>query len=400
MSNSSEKLNISFVLHAYQPPNQDPKVLARIIDNCYLPIAFLLEKNSEFKITLNFNASLSEMLANESTVVIEKYASLARNGQIEFLESGAYHPIMPLLSEKEAKYQIKTNHSINLEIFGSVWNPSGFWPPELAVSKDMISFLENMGYRYSMVPEIAISTNPNFPQALMSTIPYTSFAPNISLISRNREISNNISFRRYPNIKNVKEHFIQLKSNSNKDLSTLIIASDIETFGEHHRGYEKFLAEILKISNPQTVKDILSYPSQQIKEFRNSSWSTSEEDIYRNIPYPLWAYPGNSIHEILNFHSDLLSETLDFLLTKKEETDLEVRNASKEVAKAQYSCQTWWASTKDHFSKNLILNGFEAQQKALEITIQAIGNEYPHSVIKATSERLKSRLNRYLKRIT
>ena len=227
-----------------------------------------------------------------------------------------------------------------------------------------------------------------------------SFAPNISLISRNREISNNISFRRYPNIKNVKEHFIQLKSNSNKDLSTLIIASDIETFGEHHRGYEKFLAEILKISNPQTVKDILSYPSQQIKEFRNSSWSTSEEDIYRNIPYPLWAYPGNSIHEILNFHSDLLSETLDFLLTKKEETDLEVRNASKEVAKAQYSCQTWWASTKDHFSKNLILNGFEAQQKALEITIQAIGNEYPHSVIKATSERLKSRLNRYLKRIT
>ena len=98
MSNSSEKLNISFVLHAYQPPNQDPKVLARIIDNCYLPIAFLLEKNSEFKITLNFNASLSEMLANEYTVVIEKYASLARNGQIEFLESGAYHPIMPLLS--------------------------------------------------------------------------------------------------------------------------------------------------------------------------------------------------------------------------------------------------------------------------------------------------------------
>ncbi len=400
MTSSSDKFKIAFVLHAYQPPNQDPDVLARIVNNCYLPIAKLLENNSEFKITLNFNASLSEMLTEEHIAVIEKYASLARNGQIEFLESGAYHPILPLLSDQEAKYQIKMNHMINLEIFGSVWNPSGFWPPELAVSTDTLNLLENMGYRYSMVPEIAISTNPNFPQPLMGFIPTTPFAPNLALISRNREISNNISFRRYPSIDNVREHFKQLSSKCGNDSSTLIIASDIETFGEHHKNYEKFLAEILAITESQTITDILSYPSEQIKEFRSSSWSTSEEDIYRNIPYPLWAYPGNSIHEILNFHSDLLSESLDFLLTKKEETDFEVRNALKEVAKAQYSCQTWWASTKDHFSKKLILDGFEAQQKALKITIQAIGTEYPHSVIQATSERLEKRLNRYLQRMT
>jgi len=399
MSSSSDKLKIAFVLHAYQPPNQNPDVLARIVKKCYLPIAILLENNSEYKITLNFNASLSEMLAEEYNTVIGKYASLARNGQIEFLESGAYHPILPLLSEKEAKYQITMNHRTNLEIFGSVWNPSGFWPPELAVSKDTLTLLENMGYRYSMVPEIALNTNPDFPQPLMGMIPRTPFAPNFALISRNREISNNISFRRYPSIDNVKEHFKQLQSKSRYDSSTLVVASDIETFGEHHQNYEKFLAEILAISKSQTITDILSYPSQQIKEFRSSSWSTSEEDIYRNIPYPLWAYPGNSIHEILNFHSDLLSESLDFLLTYKDETDFEVRKALKEVAKAQYSCQTWWASAKDHFSKQLILDGFEAQQKALKITIQAIGSEYPHSVIQATSERLKKRLSRYLQRI-
>jgi predicted glycosyl hydrolase (DUF1957 family) len=400
MSNSSDKLNVAFVLHAYQPPNQDPEVLARIVKNCYLPIALLLENNSSFKITLNFNASLSEMLAEEYNLVIEKYASLARNGQIEFLESGAYHPILPLFSEKEAKYQIRMNHQINLEIFGSVWNPSGFWPPELAVSNETIKLLENMGYRYSMVPEIALITNPTFPQPLTNFIPTVPFASNLALISRNREISNNISFRRYSSINNVKEHFGQLKKKSKTNSSTLIIASDIETFGEHHKNYEKFLAEILEISNSQTITDILSYPYKQIEEFRNSSWSTSEEDIYRNIPYPLWAYPGNSIHEILNFHSDLLSESLDFLLTQKEETDFEVRKALKKVAKAQYSCQTWWASTKDHFSKKLILDGFEAQQEALKATIQAIGTEYPHSVIQSTSERLKKRLNLYLQRIT
>jgi hypothetical protein len=248
-----------------------------------------------------------------------------------------------------------------------------------------------------IVPEIAISANSPFPNVLLTQIPIHPSAPNLALINRNREISNNISFKSYGFFQNIQEHFIHLRSI--QPTGVIVFATDIETFGEHHRGYEKFLIKILNSHSPRNISEILSMPRQPIVEFRSSSWSTSEEDLYRDVPYPLWAYPGNSIHELLNFHSDLLSEAVDYLLTMKDETDLSVKMALKAVAKAQYSCQTWWASAKDHFSKELIQKGFSAQQSALDLTMMAIGSESKYQITKGISERLRKRLERYLARI-
>ncbi len=394
---SNKDIPVVAVLHAYQPPTQSARIIDRIVKNCYLPIAKKLEENPEIKINLNINASLTELLEDDYLIVIEKYAELARNNQVEFLDSGAYHPILPLLSQKEAKLQIKMNSKINSRIFGSVWSPRGFWPPELAVSETLAALIESLGYDYMIVPEIALSSNYPFPNVLLTRIPIHPSAPNLALINRSREISNNISFKSYEYIQNIQEHFTHLRSI--QPTGIIIFATDIETFGEHHSGYEKFLIKILNSNSPKTISEILTMPRQPIIEFRSSSWSTSEEDLYRDIPYPLWAYPGNSIHELLNFHSDLLSEAVDYLITKKDETDLSVKMALKAVAKAQYSCQTWWASAKDHFSKELIQKGFTAQQSALDLTMMAIGSESKYQITKGISKRLEKRLERYLARI-
>ncbi len=385
------------VLHAYQPPTQKANILDRIVKKCYLPVAQGLENNPELKITLNMNASLTEMLADDYLIVIEKYAELARNGQIEFLDSGAYHPILPLISQREARKQITMNRKINSRIFGSIWKPSGLWPPELAVSETLATLVDSLGYRYMIVPEIAISSNSPFPTPLLTRLPIHPSAPNLFLINRNREVSNNISFRRYATVENALEHLIQL--NTLQPEGVLIYAADLETFGEHHRKYEKFLIQLLQSTKSTSISDLTNLPNQPIIEFRSSSWSTSEEDLYRDIPFPLWAYPGNSIHELLNFHSDLLSETLEFLLFKKDETEYEVKMALQAVAKAQHSCQTWWASTKDHFSKELIQKGFDAQRSALDLTLMAIGLKNANSIPKGVSDRISKRLERYLSRI-
>ena len=397
METTSNKIPFVAVLHAYQPPTQKISILDRIVKNCYLSVAQALERNPELKITLNMNASLTEMLEDDYLVVIEKYAELARNGQIEFLESGAYHPILPLLSQKEAKKQIEMNRKINERIFGSIWKPRGLWPPELAVSETLATLVDSLGYEYMIVPEMAISGNSPFPTPLLTRLPVHPSAPNLFLINRNRDVSNNISFRKYSSILNVKEHFSQLQTV--QPAGYLVFASDLETFGEHHRHYEKFLIQILQSTDSKTVSDILKLPRQPIVEFRSSSWSTSEEDLYRGIPFPLWAYPGNSIHELLNFHQDLISETLEFLLSRKDETDYEVKLALKAVAKAQHSCQTWWASTKDHFGKEMINEGFSAQQSALDLTLMAIGSESEHIILRGISDRIDKRLERYLARI-
>lgn len=397
MSIKQNKIPFAAVLHAYQPPTQKANILDRIVKKCYLPVAQALQNNPELKITLNINASLTEMLEDDYIIVIEKYAELAQNGQIEFLDSGAYHPILPLISQKEARKQITMNKKINTRIFGSIWNPSGLWPPELAVSETLATLVESLGYRYMIVPEIAISLNSPFPTPLLTRLPIHPSAPNLFLINRNREVSNNISFRRYTTVQNFLEHITQLTAVQPEGV--LIYAADLETFGEHHKHYEKFLIELLQSTDSRTISDLMNLPTQPIIEFRSSSWSTSEEDLYRDIPFPLWAYPGNSIHELLNFHSDLLSETLEFLLLAKDETEYEVKMALQAVAKAQHSCQTWWASTKDHFSKELIQKGFDAQRSALDLTLMAIGSESEHAIPKAVSDRISKRLERYLSRI-
>jgi len=244
LSIKQNKVPFAAVLHAYQPPTQKANILDRIVKKCYLPVAQALQNNPELKITLNINASLTEMLEDDYIIVIEKYAELAQNGQIEFLDSGAYHPILPLISQREARKQIIMNKKINTRIFGSVWNPSGFWPPELAVSETLATLVESLGYRYMIVPEIAISLNSPFPTPLLTRLPIHPSAPNLFLINRNREVSNNISFRRYTTVQNVLEHVTQLTAVQPEGV--LIYAADLETFGEHHQHYEKFLIELLQ----------------------------------------------------------------------------------------------------------------------------------------------------------
>jgi hypothetical protein len=101
----------------------------------------------------------------------------------------------------------------------------------------------------------------------------------------------------------------------------------------------------------------------------------------------------------MNFHGDLLSEAAEYLLSKKNESEYEVKIALKAIAKAQYSCQTWWASTKDHFSKEIIQRGFLAQKSALAQALMAISSESDHVILKGVSDKLEKRLDRYLSRI-
>ncbi|MHA1227516.1 MAG: hypothetical protein ACTSPV_12290 [Candidatus Hodarchaeales archaeon] len=392
-----DNVPIVAVLHAYQPPTQDPVILDRIVNNCYLPVTNLLLEDPELKITLNTNASLSEQLEAKYQNLIENLCDLAKNNQVEFLESGAYHPILPLLSEKEAKFQIELNHKINKKIFGSIWRPEGFWPPELAVSESLAELVESMGYKYMIVPEIAISSNSPFPTPLFTRLPIHPVAPNLGLINRNREISNNISFKNYYTVDNMFEHVKQLRLMQPE--GWLIFASDLETFGEHHKEYYKFLIHILKSMKAQTAKELLKLPKQPIVELRSSSWSTSEEDINRNIPYPLWDFPSNSIHELLNIHQDLLTKVKDHLLKQKDMNDEKVKKALKEYAKAQYSCAAWWASTKDHFSKKLIAEGFKAQQQTLKSLLEALDINEENSIILDYSNKIEKRLQERLSRI-
>ncbi|MFX0092548.1 MAG: hypothetical protein ACFFBD_12360, partial [Candidatus Hodarchaeota archaeon] len=194
--------NLCLILHAYQPPYpvQQKSIVKRIVKHCYSPVLNMLLNHPEYKVTFNINASLVEMLV-EFPHVLENLNILVKRKQIELLESAAYHPLLPLISEDEIKFQIGLNSKINKKLIFDGYEPKGFFPPELAITPQIIEVISELGYKY------IIGASCLFEEVEKS--PWRVKLPNgqsIMLLTRNKDLSNAIAFKQYPSIKNFIEH--------------------------------------------------------------------------------------------------------------------------------------------------------------------------------------------------
>jgi hypothetical protein len=358
---------MALFLHMYQPPIpiQTFPILKRIIEKSYLPVTQGLLENSDIRLTININASLTEMLVEHSPQVLDNLILLAESNQIEFVESAAYHTILPLLPAKFQEIQIKLNNKINRKILGTKYKPIGFFPPELAVDQLLPSFLNKLGYQYCIFPSTA------FPSVTSIGIPYLKFKDGkFHLLPRNRTLSNDIAFKRFSTAEDIAKA-VAMYSEGN-ELATPIIGMDFETFGEHHQKYEKMLFEAAKRIRCIQLQDLIhihefSATDFSINEgdFRASSWSTTEEDNRAQIPFPLWDYPTNSLHQLTLLLMNLLSEATNYIDNPSIDDLLP-------LLKSQQSCQLWWES-EGRFGPDLVKRAIDFQINALA-TITMLAN--------------------------
>ncbi|MFC1641194.1 glycoside hydrolase family 57 [Myxococcota bacterium] len=73
----------------------------------------------------------------------------------EFLGSGLYHPVYPLIPRADWQAQTQWWQGLGRKSFGRDWFP-GFCPPELGFCQEMIPHLVDAGYRYVLVDCIYI----------------------------------------------------------------------------------------------------------------------------------------------------------------------------------------------------------------------------------------------------
>ena len=152
---------------------------------------------------------------------------------------------------------------------------------------------------------------------------------------------------------------------------------DSETFGHHHKNYERiFISKALELINDEEDLKII-FISELDKHFplhknriipRDSSWSTTDNDLKKNIPYPLWNHPENNIHR---FYWKMM-QNLDHLMSLISNLKLTQSNITQEYHTAarwfhdQAVCSdtTWWANpNKQIWSPNLIYRGIELIMK-------------------------------------
>jgi alpha-amylase/alpha-mannosidase (GH57 family) len=359
------------LFHIYQPPTQDLKILEKIDKECYKPFFSVLDKYENIKFCLNINGVLIELLYEYGlSDTIDLLKSLVSDNKIEIVGTAKFHPILPLIPIKEANNQIHMNEELNKREF-KLWERKGFFPPELAISGSIAKQIRDLGYKWVIVSGIACPIEWPYDKI------YTS--PNgLQLFFRDDILSNKIAFNNITAKQFVKELKNIHANNEKSILSYIITALDGETFGHHIKNYEKtFLVQCLElIAKDEEIKIIFIsdlgnyFPTAKNTIIpKDSSWSTTNEDLKANIPYPLWNHPDNTIHiyywKLMKSLNNILAllENQDF----KQNTDFisYYQTARWFYDRGLYSCPTWWSNPMNQtWSPNLIYKGIDLLMKA------------------------------------
>ncbi|MEO5366127.1 MAG: hypothetical protein H7831_07180 [Magnetococcus sp. WYHC-3] len=119
---------------------------------------FLWNYQDVGRVHLSLSGTLLEVLSNPAfqrrvygTVDCGSLLWYLQNQSIiDILGTGYYHPVFPLIPPADWPEQLKRWQGIGKQLF---WRPqfSGFWPPEMGFSMEMIPLLAHMGYRYVLV---------------------------------------------------------------------------------------------------------------------------------------------------------------------------------------------------------------------------------------------------------
>ena len=391
------------LLHYYQPPTQHPSMLRKISDESYRPLLQVFREYPHARATVNFNGVLTEMLGDcGHKDIIDGYHELAQTGQIDFTGSAMDHAILPLLPEEEVRRQISLNTQINTRLFGKVYSPKGFFPPEMCYSRDILPLIAGAGYQWLILSGIASPID--WPMDVIYNV--ETGGKKLAVFFRDDVLSNRISFQSIK-AKDFVEHLQQWRGK--RENIYVVTAMDAETFGHHIQDWERiFLAEVYEeldaqAENLQDIqqKNILAeqhaellqnglgksqikmvtiselnglFPQTETIEPKASSWSTNAEDLAHNNPYPLWKDPNNPVHHLQWEHLKICIEVVKKAqeCAKNDESRRHASIARRLLDRAEHSCQMWWASKRPMWDLNLIHMGLLDQVRTIVNAYRAL----------------------------
>ncbi|MHA1783224.1 MAG: hypothetical protein ACTSUL_07330 [Promethearchaeota archaeon] len=286
------------------------------------------------------------------------------------LGTGMYHPILPLIPEKEVRRQIRLNEEINSKVYGR-WEKKGFFPPELAINSNVIKIVKEFNYKWIISSGIACPIEWPYDKLYKSP-------EGITLYFRDDILSNKIAFKHITAkefVKTIKTMYL----NETKDNDRFIItALDGETFGFHIKNYHKsFLKKVIELIQKENDIEIIFiseleyfFPFSNKKIVpKESSWSTMPSDLKNHIPFPLWNNPKNRIHKYYWKMMRSLHNLISLTDKLDKSTNWNIENYCNTARwfydKSLHSCPLWWANPERHcWSPNLIYKGVILMLKA------------------------------------
>ncbi len=352
-------MNWTNLLFIYQPPTQKDEILKKVIEESYIPLFNALKNNKKATLNLAINAGLTETLYKLGyTDLLDTISKLALQGQIEFVDTPAYQAFLPMLSAKEIERQILVNRKIN-QIYFKNYEPLGFLPTAMAYDKKSFDVIKNLGYRYILLDETAIS----------EPIDHSCIYRNggLDIFIRDRASSFYILTAQMEK----KEDLISSFTNKIKNGEFLYTGEDGETFGHQRIGYIKMFEYLYnqKSLNYILFKDLIGNIKKRVDiEPRESTWTVplyNEKNSFER-----WMSKDNKIHQLqqkllnlaLNSVYNSIYKIKDPYIVDIEYTYLQERNKTWLKARylldqSLYHNQFFFASSKPVWDIEMIERG-------------------------------------------
>lgn len=333
----------------YQPPTQKAYWVNRVTEECYRPLFRGFVERPGIKATVNINSVLIDLLDQHGHGdVIDDIRTLLEREQIELTASAKYHALLPFLPEHEVRRQVELNNRTHKKYFGDAYRPKGFFPPEMAFSKEVAVVAADLGYEWIIVDELS------FPGEKLP-VDYSKLysmegLDDFMIHFREREASWTILSGQI----GTGELLVKSLGDRVDKPGYLLTAMDGETFGHHRPGLEMLFfnladsgeLDICKLSDLKgVIKDVESI------EPRPSTWALMRKDLERNAPFSRWKDPDNEIHQKQWELTEMAIAAYD------ERHKMSDNSHEDELDKSLHSDQYWWASARPWWSIEMIESG-------------------------------------------
>jgi len=337
-------------LHFYQPANQQEDILQAVVAQSYRPIFVGLKNNRRARLTININGALLELFDKFGhRDLIDAIKKMLADEKLELTGSAKYHAFLPFLEKDEIVRQIRLNDETLKFFIGRACKPKGFFPPEMGYKKELAPIIEELGFKWVILDEIALCGET---EKIDYSKIYKIKNTGLLVFFRQRRLSNLIMSAVVRSPRTLKQ---ALKEDIDGK-KYIITAMDGETFGHHRPGLEKMLLEIfaspwLKFIKISELPDFFKQTAEV--EPIKSTWASSPQDVKNNIQFLSWSDPENIIHKWQWALFEMVLNEIH-LMDKNNPAYATVR-ALMDTAMA--SDHFWWASAKPWWSLEMIEDG-------------------------------------------
>ncbi len=146
-----ENLNLLLGLHSHQPVGNFEYIFEDSYKKCYLPFIEIAKQYPSFKFTVHYTGPLMQFFELKHPEYIEELNKLSEKGQIEFVISGFYEPVLASLPERDRIHQIAKSVNYVKQTFGI--RPQGLWLTERVFEGDVLKTLVSSGIKYVVIDD-------------------------------------------------------------------------------------------------------------------------------------------------------------------------------------------------------------------------------------------------------